>query len=210
MYKIARGYKQGRAVMFYDITAIDGSCAKQLVPKDEIVKMCDNGEIGNAKIQWWEGKPIVRCSDKNLPLVKVDDSKNIIGEASHTVRNTANRQETNAVQVKSEVKGKLATKAHKRSISCNAYIVEKPVEKFSNIPGAYSEIKTLEDLFNKIAEDFRVRRAEEYKKEFSKKIDISKELSKLTPDYIKCVQHSIATYLMNMSYDETADVYLKY
>ena len=210
MYKITRGYKQGRAVMFYDITAIDGSCARQMVSKDEVVKMCSKGEIGNAKIQWWEGKPIVRCSDKNLPLVRVDDSKNIIGKASHTVRNTDNRHEINVVQVKSEVKGKITTKSPKRNISFNAYVNEKPVVKLHNEPGAYLNIKTIGDLFDKIADDFRVRHADEYKKEFSKKVDLSKDILKLTPEYRECMQHSIATYLMNMVYDEVAEVYTKY
>lgn len=209
---LRKGYKQGRAVMFYDISAIDGSCARQMVPKDEIVKMCDNGEIGNAKIQWWEGKAIVRCADKHLPLVKVDETGTVTGTATQSVRG-ANRIETgtSTKTVQSTVSTrKLATKAPKRNISFDAYANEKPALKLQNIPGAYNGIETVSDLFDMIANDFKVRQVDDYKREFSKKIDMSKRISSLTPEYKGMLQHSIATYLMNMVYDEVAEIYIKY
>ena len=61
MWKITKGYKQGRAVMFYDIVNLTSNEEKVAVSKDVIVSMCEAGEIKDTKVQWWKGKSIVRC-----------------------------------------------------------------------------------------------------------------------------------------------------
>lgn len=223
MFNLTKGYKQGRAVMFYDITPVDGSCAREMVSKDEVVQLCTDGKISNAKIQWWEGKAIVRCDNKQLPLVRVDEKGNIIGVATQAVRGkdkeqgsvcvTATRvsEPTVSVADKAVEVGKLATKKPKRNIAYGGFdkscIVEKQ-ELASTID--LTGLRTIGDLFDCIAKDFRVQQVDKYKAEFGKKVKLDRELLSINTVNIKAIQTSVATYLMNMLYDEIAEVYLKW
>lgn len=213
MFNIVKGYKQGRAVMFYDLAETDGSLAKEMVEKASVVKMCDNGEIANAKVQWWEGKAIVRCSDKKLPLVRIDDNGNIIGVAEQAVRNSNNQAIKNEQAVcNNTVVGKVSTKrATKRNIAYGGYDRKNLVEKLEiNKSVDISGLDTVSDLFDYIAKDFRVQQVDKYKNEFGKKVKLSAKLSSIGQNQLKAIEYGAATYLMNMLYDEIGEVYSKW
>lgn len=213
MFNIVKGYKQGRAVMFYDLAETDGSLAKEMVEKASVVKMCDNGEIANAKVQWWEGKAIVRCSDKKLPLVRIDDNGNIIGVAEQAVRNSNNQAIKNEQAVcNNTVVGKVSTKrATKRNIAYGGYDRKNLVEKLEiNKSVDISGLDTVSDLFDYIAKDFRVQQVEKYKNEFGKKVKLGAKLSSIGQNQLKAIEYGAATYLMNMLYDEIGEVYSKW
>lgn len=223
MFNLTKGYKQGRAVMFYDLTPVDGSCAREMVSKDEVVQLCTDGKISNAKIQWWEGKPIVRCDNKQLPLVRVDEDGNIIGVATQAVRGkdkehsgvsvTATRvsEPTLSIADKAVEVGKVTTRKQKRNTAYGGYdrsYVEDKHELSSNVD--LTGLKTVGDLFDNIAKDFRVQQIDKYKAEFGKKIKLDRELSSINSTQLKAIQYGAATYLMNMLYDEIADIYMKW
>ena len=219
MLNIVKGYKQGRAVMFYDLAETDGSLAKEKVEKALVVKMCDNGEIANAKVQWWEGKAIVRCENKQLPLVRVDENGNIIGVATQAVRSgdkehkVTREASTPVISVadKAVEVGKLSNRKAKRNISYHGYDTKNRVEKIqlSNTIDV-SGLETVEDLFDCIAKDFRVQQLDKYKNEFGKKVKLESKLSSINQSQLKAIQYGAATYLMNMLYDEINEVYLKW
>lgn len=217
MLNIVKGYKQGRAVMFYDLAEVDGSSAREMVSKEEVVNLCSNGEIANAKIQWWEGKAIVRCNNKHLPLVKINDSGEVIGTATQAVRGGEKREATPhtekvvSVANKAVVAGKVTTKRTKRNISYAGYdtknlLDKQELSKSINLVG----VDTVSDLFDMIAKDFRVQQVDKYKAEFGKKVDLKKKVSDIGGTQLKAIQYGAATYLMNMLYDEVAEVYMKW
>lgn len=223
MFNLTKGYKQGRAVMFYDLTPVDGSCAREMVSKDEVVQLCTDGKISNAKIQWWEGKAIIRCDNKQLPLVRVDEKGNIIGVATQAVRgkdkehvsvcvtDTRVSEPTVSVADKAVEVGKLSSRKPKRNISYSgydkSYVIEKQ-ELHSSID--ISGLRTVSDLFDYIAKDFRVQQVDKYKAEFGKKVNLDKELADINQSQLRAIQYGAATYLMNMLYDEIAEVYMKW
>lgn len=213
MFNIVKGYKQGRAVMFYDLAETDGSLAKEMVEKASVVKMCDNGEIANAKVQWWEGKAIVRCSDKKLPLVRIDANGDIIGVAEQAVRNSNEQAIKNEQTVcNNTVVGKVSTKrATKRNIAYGGYDRKNLVEKLEiNKSVDISGLDTVSDLFDCIAKDFRVQQVDKYKNEFGKKVKLGAKLSSIGQNQLKAIEYGAATYLMNMLYDEIGEVYSKW
>ena len=196
MFNLTKGYKQGRAVMFYDLTPVDGSCAREMVSKDEVVQLCTDGKISNAKIQWWEGKPIVRCDNKQLPLVRVDERGNIIGVATQAVRSkehsnigiTATRvsEPTVSTADKAVEVGKMTTRKPKRNTTYGGYdksYIEDKRELSSSID--ITGLRTIGDLFDYIAKDFRVQQIDKYKTEFGKKMKLDKELSSINSTQIK-------------------------
>ena len=69
---------------------------------------------------------------------------------------------------------------------------------------------TVSDLFDYIAKDFRVQQIDKYKAEFGKKVKLDKELKSINQSQLRAIQASAATYLMNMLYDEIAEVYMKW
>lgn len=221
MYTLTKGYKQGRAVMFYDLSESNGTSVKEMVSKDEVVKLCEDGKISNAKIQWWEGKAIVRCSNKQLPLVKVNDDGAVIGVATQAVRsgsiNTdradkAVRASENNIDIssKAQVVGKVSNKK-KRNISFSGYNTKNVLEQHTLSKSIdLSGLNTVEDLFDYIARDFRVQQIDKYKAEFGKKIKLDRELSSIGGNQLKAIEYSAATYLMNMLYDEIQEVYMKW
>ncbi len=219
MLNIVKGYKQGRAVMFYDLAETDGSLAKEKVEKALVVKMCDNGEIANAKVQWWEGKAIVRCENKQLPLVRVDENGNVIGVATQAVRNGdkehKNTKESTipvaSVADKAVEVGKVSNRKTRRNITYYGYDPKNKIEKLqlSNAIDL-SGLETVGDLFDYIAKDFRVQQLDKYKIEFGKKVKLGSKLSSINQTQLKTIEYGAATYLMNMLYDEINEVYLKW
>ena len=224
MYQITRGYKQGRAVLYYDVVDPVENKTTEMVPKDNIVKMCTDGQISNAKIQWWEGKPIVRCENKQLPLVRVDENGNIIGIATQAVRSgekvqrdsqigtqRSTREAVISVADKAVEVGKVSTRRPKRNIAYGGYDPKNVLEKQDlSRTIDLSGLRTIGDMFDYIAKDFRVQQVEKYKAEFGKKVKLDKELSGIGTAQLRAIQYGAATYLMNMLYDEIAEVYMKW
>lgn len=224
MYQITRGYKQGRAVLYYDVVDPVENKTTEMVPKDNIVKMCTDCQISNAKIQWWEGKPIVRCENKQLPLVRVDENGNILGVATQAVRGgervqrgsqagtqRSTREAVISVADKAVEVGKVSTRRPKRNIAYGGYdpknlLEQQDLSRTIDLSG----LRTIEDMFDYIAKDFRVQQVEKYKAEFGKKIKLDRELSGIGTAQLRAIQYGAATYLMNMLYDEIAEVYMKW
>lgn len=197
--------------MFYDMCEVKGTCAREMVTKAEVVELCNKGEIANAKIQMWEGKPIVRCSNKRLPLVKVDNNNRIIGEAKQAVRSHSNNIEETTATINSTVVGKVSNKLAKRNVKFAGYsdieIHNKRVlEQSVNIDG----VATVEQLVEFIGNDFGVKNIELYKKEIGKKVKLDRNISGIPTMELRNIKYAIATYLMNMKYDEIAETYMKY
>lgn len=224
MYQITRGYKQGRAVLYYDVVDPVENKTTEMVPKNNIVKMCTDGQISNAKIQWWEGKPIVRCENKQLPLVRVDENGNIIGIATQAVRSgekvqrdsqigtqRSTREAVISVADKAVEVGKVSTRRPKRNIAYGGYDPKNVLEKQDlSRTIDLSGLRTIGDMFDYIAKDFRVQQVEKYKAEFGKKVKLDRELSGIGTAQLRAIQYGAATYLMNMLYDEIAEVYMKW
>lgn len=210
MYQITRGYKQGRAVMFYDIAAIDGSCARQLVPKDEVVKMCNGGEIGNAKIQMWEGKAIVRVANKNFPLVKLNSDGSTVA-TEHSVRTTTKEHRTtsvsNGVTTKAKVIGKINVKrASKADTKFDVSKLDYNTVEKNNLNG----IKTFGELFDAIATDLKLSDIEKYKKEMSVKLDMDRAITSVGYESLAIIRSSMTSYIMNMVYEQINEAYAKW
>lgn len=217
MFEITKGYKQGRAVMFYDIfDALDNN-KRTMVHKDEIVKLVEGGQISNAKIQWWEGKAIVRLQNSNIELVKVDADNNIVGVAqvanrggqAHSVKTS---ERVVDVSSKAVVVGKLnSKKAAKQSVAYTGYDTNYVVEQQSmNNTIDLTGVNTVGDLFVMIAKEFNLRKPDVYLTEFNKKIRLDKPISSFHSTELSGLQSSISTYLMNMAHNEINEVYLKY
>lgn len=219
MLTITRQYKKGRAVILYDLTDALENKTVERVTKDEVVKQCENGQIHNAKIQWWEGKPIVRLQSANVPIVKIDDSGEIIGTAEKAVRGTNKKeastpkeQKVTDVSSKGTVIGKInKSRISKESISYAGYDYRNIVEQQELSKSIdYSKIETLNDLFSNIALEFHLQRTEEYRNQISKKVNLDKKISSLQQSYLAAIQSSMATYMMNMAHDEINKTYIKY
>ena len=210
MITLTKGYKQGRAVMFYD--AFDELKQKHYtkVPKDDVVKFCSNGLISNAKVQWWQGKAIVRLSN-NIPLVKLTQD----GLEENVNKSTRSKSLSALAETKSAepAVAHTGTKRKKRisETDYSSYMIEdiqKKQELKSTV--SFSGIITISELFDTIANDFRLRNTDKYKQSFASKIDINKKLSDMSPDYKATLIDNIAVYLMNMANIEIRDVYIKY
>ena len=215
MYQITRGYKQGRAVLYYDVIDPVENKTNEMVPKDNIVKMCTDGQISNAKIQWWEGKPIVRCENKQLPLVRVDENGNIIGVATQAVRSgdkqVHKEEPIISVSDKAVTVGKVSNRRPKRNIAYAGYDIKNVIEQRELSKEIdLSGLQTVGDLFDYIAEDFRVRQSDKYKAEFGKKIKLDKSIKGMNSNQLKAIEYGAATYLMNMIYDEIQQIYMKW
>lgn len=211
MWKITKGYKEGRAVMYYDLSDTVDNTLREKVHKDEVVKLCENGMIHNTKIQWWEGKPIVRCSD-SFEIVKLGNSGEVLGKVDTVKRNSkvAEKEKQAEQAIRAEVVGKLSKKK-KESIAYAGYDRQFEVEQFqvqSSIN--YSTIDTVGALFVMIANDYKLKDTEEYLKQFAKKVNPDKKLSSMAKNMVLSIQDSISTYLMNMAYKEIKETWIKY
>lgn len=218
--EIIKGYKKGRAVLFYDLLDPLENKTLEMVSKEEVVRLCNAGNITNAKIQMWEGKPIVRVKATNLPLVKMDDNGNITGAAYKTVRSSsgerkevARQQDEPIISVADAgtVVGKITNKRKKENTSFAGYDYKNIVEQQEMKKSLnFNNVKTLGDLFDAIASDFGVKRVELYRKEISKKIKLEKDVTSFPSMTLQSIQYNIATYLMNMAHNEANEVYSKY
>lgn len=221
MLEITKGYKVGKAVMFYDLTDCMDKTTTERVPKDQVVKACDDGQISNAKVQWWQGNPIVRCTNKNLPLIKLDNSGNIVGEAQRAIRNasagmhhTEHKEVEQPVKIESKVVGKLNTtggKKVKQDIQYGGY--DKKYADYQHQLRStvdVSKLKTINDLFNMMAADFNLKNVEVYRNQVEKKMSLNKKLEGMHGSQIAAIQESLAVYMMNMASNEINETYIKY
>lgn len=214
MLALAKGYKQGRAVLYYDVVNEKGEVVQAMAPKATVVDLCNKGCISNAKIQMWEGKAIVRCSNKALPLLRIDDSGNIIGTATQAVRNgdaTHKHEEVHVdVSSKTEVVGKITNRRKKETTfpgySRDTLIATREMSKTISYPSG----STVNDMFNIMAAEFGVKRVDEYRTSFASKVALDKKLDTMNSAMLAGIQSALAVYLMNMANLEIRDTYLKY
>lgn len=223
MFEITRGYKQGRAVQYYDLLdPMEGKTQEQ-VPKLTVVQLCNEGQVSNATIQMWEGKPIVRVKS-NIPLMKLGDNGEVLGYTEKVVRNTHSisgtsgtkqvhkEKEVEAPLPNSKVMGKVnPRKAFKENTAFTGYDRKHMVEHQElNKEVNYKDMSTLNDLFNVIAADFGAHDIELYRSEVSKKIKLDRPIDGINRSELLSIQNSIAMYIMNMVYGEIQKTYLKY
>lgn len=224
MYRVTRAYKEGRAVLYYDIVDVMENTKREKVHKDEIVKLTENGQVKDCKIQWWEGKSIVRLADKSIPIVKIEDGQAI--EVERRSRNNSNSGEvknnihTSNISTKNEktvdisdkavVVGKLATKRPKETIAFGydktAVIEAQQLKSTVQL----SKFDTINDLFNEMAKDFGVKNIEVYREAIGKKIRLDRKISSVAQMEMRKMQDAICTYLMNMANKEINEAWLKY
>lgn len=228
MFRITKGYKEGRAVMYYDLVDVVENTTREKVHKDEVVKLTEDGQIKDCKIQWWEGKPIVRLVDKNIPVIKIESDGKVVEVERRTrtassnvdINEDRNNLHRNNISTKNEkivdisdkavIVGKLATKRPKETIAFGydrSYVLEAQQLK-STVQ--LKKFETLNDLFTEMAKDFNVKRVEEYRKEVSKKIKLDRKLTSIAQMETHKIQDALCTYLMNMANKETQEAFLKY
>ena len=217
MFRITRAYKEGRAVLYYDMVDTKDNSKRDKVHKDEVVKLSENGQIKDCRIQWWEGKPIVRLSDKDIPIVKIEGGQAV--DVKRTVRNDKAVEVKESVKVEEEiidisskavVVGKLATKKPKLDIGfgydksnmTDAQNLKSTVNK--------KEFSTLNDLFNQMVKEFNLRDVEVYRKEISKKISLNRIVANIPSIEYLNIQDRMCLYLSNMAYKEINETYIKY
>lgn len=208
MAKIIKGYKKGRGVAFYDIENGKNGQVLIKVPKDETVKLITDGKIINAKVQWWEGKPIVRLQE-NIVIVKITDeagTEQTVEKRVVTNKKTAEQ----TVTIKAEVVGKISKKQKNETVY--EHVAKKEIDEHSKLKSSlnYSGMTTLEDLLDAMLKDFRLKNVEQYKAMIGKKVKLHTKLSSLAQTNLYDIQQSMAAYLMNMCYLEVRDTYLKY
>ena len=82
--------KDGRKVMSYTVVSGD---TEYKMSKDEVIKAINGNQIDNAKIQWYEGKPIIRIKD-GVAVQNRRGADREIKEVSHRkkVENIENNQ----------------------------------------------------------------------------------------------------------------------
>jgi hypothetical protein len=228
-FEITKGYKQGRAVSFYDLFDAMENKSRTKVTKDEVVKMCESGQVTNATIQWWQGKAIVRLKSDNIPLEKLDKDGTVLGEAHRAIRNPNNHINQNTVaprpRVISEtddtvtvdvlpsarVVGRISNKTKKANVSFAGYDYKNVTEQLQlSTQIDYSKLENIESLFDMIASDFHLENIDIYKKAVSKNLKLDKKIKSMSSGEIVAVQSSLATYLMNMVYEEIGKKYIKY
>lgn len=215
MAKIVKQYKVGRAVLFYAVS--DGKTVTDKVPKDTVVKQCESGLITNAKIQWWEGKPIVRLQDKNIPIFKADEKCNVLSNTEVPMRTRTNPAVTkpnkelpeNKIQANVQVEKVAQLKKRKPKDDIKYYGYDKDMRVQAK-QIQYGNKATIGDMFEYIANDFGLKNIATYKEMFAKKVDLNRSLESLNTVSKHNLQSSIAIYLMNMASIEIKDTYTKY
>lgn len=205
MITLIKGYKQGRAVMFYDIKDNETTKVECRVTKDVVVQLCESGKVANAKVQWWEGKAIVRVSN-NIPLVKITDSGEEVSIAKAVHNTTKVVENTVKVEVKTPAKRKKTSETDYKAYMLEAAQTQRELKSTIQMTG----INTISDMFDMIAADFRLRNTDKYKQSFATKVDINKKLIGMSTEYKANLMDNIAVYLMNMANLEIRDVYIKY
>lgn len=214
MYQITKGYKQGRGIAFYDLSALSGELVAEKVEKDKVVTFCTQGEISNAKIQWWEGKPIVRLSDKNILLVKIDATGKEAGEIQKVTRTQIKEDDCidNSKVPESKIVGQINNKKTTKREVVYAGYDRKNIENQVNTKAGvnFSVFNTVGDMVEALMDEFKLRDKDTYRKEVNKKIKLDKPLSSMNSVAVNGIASSLATYFMNMAMHEINMTYLKY
>lgn len=227
MYEITKGYKQGRSVLFYDLADVNSKETQEKVDKDTVVKLAEAGEVKNTKIQWWQGKAIVRSTDK-FDILKMNDSGDVVGQAPVVTRSrsgvksaaqvckevydTYSPENNIDVSDKATVVGNLKTTKRKKSEKVFAgYDMANVREALENKPDfKFNADSTIGSMIMDMIKDFRLKDVTTYYQQLAKKVDMDKKVTTVNKAMVVGIQRSVATYLMNMANLETRETYLKY
>lgn len=205
MLEITRGYKFGRAFLYYDVYDNMEHKTAEKVSKEAVVKLCTDGKITNAKVQWWQEKPIVRLANKNLPVVNLNDTD--VSSQDRPKRSTSVQPSSNGkvvdVSDKAVVVGKISNKRIKENTSFAGYDLKNVTEQRQlNSSICYDSMNSIGDLYDFIAKEFKLQDKELYKREVGKRINLNKSIASLNKSSLLSIQSSIAMYLMNMAHNE--------
>lgn len=227
MYEITKGYKQGRSVLFYDLADVNSKETQEKVDKDTVVKLAEAGEVKNTKIQWWQGKAIVRSTDK-FDILKLNDNGDVVGQAPVVTRSRSGVKSAaqvckevyneyspeNSIDVsdKATVVGNLKTTKRKKSEKVFAgYDMANVREARENKPDfKFNADSTIGSMIMDMIKDFGLKDTETYYQQLAKKVDMNKKVETTNKAMVAGIQRSVATYLMNMANLETRETYLKY
>ena len=226
MYEITKGYKQGRSVLFYDITDVMSKETREKVDKDTVVKLAEAGEVKDTKIQWWQGKAIVRSNTK-FNILKLNDSGEVVGQAPVVTRSRSGVKSAaqvckevydmyppeNSIDVsdKATVIGSIKTKRKRNEKVFAGYDMANVREVRENKPNfKFDKDSTIGNMVLDMIKDFGLKDTETYYQQLAKKVDMSKKVETTNKAMVAGIQRSVATYLMNMANLETRETYLKY
>lgn len=226
MYEITKGYKQGRSVLFYDITDVMSKETREKVDKDTVVKLAEAGEVKDTKIQWWQGKAIVRSSTK-FDILKLNDSGEVVGQAPVVTRSRSGVKSAaqvckevygmyppeNSIDVsdKATVIGSIKTKRKRNEKVFAGYDMANVREVRENKPNfKFDKDSTIGNMVIDMIKDFGLKDTETYYQQLAKKVDMNKKVETTNKAMVAGIQRSVATYLMNMANLETRETYLKY
>lgn len=227
MYEITKGYKQGRSVLFYDLADVNSKETQEKVDKDTVVKLAEAGEVKNTKIQWWQGKAIVRSTDK-FDILKLNDNGDVVGQAPVVTRSRSGVKSAaqvckevyneyspeNSIDVsdKATVVGNLKTTKRKKSEKVFAgYDMANVREARENKTDfKFNADSTIGSMIMDMIKDFGLKDTTTYYQQLAKKMDMSKKITTANKAMVVGIQRSVATYLMNMANLETRETYLKY
>lgn len=226
MYEITKGYKQGRSVLFYDITDVMSKETQEKVDKDTVVKLAEAGEVRDTKIQWWQGKAIVRSSAK-FDILKLNDSGEVVGQAPVVTRSRSGVKSAaqvcrevydmyppeNHIDVsdKATVVGNIKPKRKRNEKVFAGYDMANVREVRENKPNFKFDVNsTIGSMVMDMIKDFGLKDTETYYQQLAKKVDMNKKVETANKAMVAGIQRSVATYLMNMANLETRETYLKY
>lgn len=226
MYEITKGYKQGRSVLFYDITDVMSKETREKVDKDTVVKLAEAGEVKDTKIQWWQGKAIVRSNTK-FDILKLNDSGEVVGQAPVVTRSRSGVKSAaqvckeiydmyppeNSIDVsdKATVIGSIKTKRKRNEKVFAGYDMANVREVRENKPNfKFDKDSTIGNMVLDMIKDFGLKDTETYYQQLAKKVDMNKKVETTNKAMVAGIQRSVATYLMNMANLETRETYLKY
>lgn len=226
MYEITKGYKQGRSVLFYDITDVMSKETREKVDKDTVVKLAEAGEVKDTKIQWWQGKAIVRSNTK-FNILKLNDSGEVVGQAPVVTRSRSGVKSAaqvckevydmyppeNSIDVsdKATVIGSIKTKRNRNEKVFAGYDMANVREVRENKPNfKFDKDSTIGNMVLDMIKDFGLKDTETYYQQLAKKVDMNKKVETTNKAMVAGIQRSVATYLMNMANLETRETYLKY
>lgn len=226
MYEITKGYKQGRSVLFYDITNVMSKETREKVDKDTVVKLAEAGEVKNTKIQWWQGKAIVRSNTK-FDILKLNDSGEVVGQAPVVTRSRSGVKSAaqvckevygmyppeNNIDVsdKATVVGSIKTKRKRNEKVFAGYDMANVREVRENKHNfKFDKDSTIGNMVLDMIKDFGLKDTETYYQQLAKKVDMNKKVETTNKAMVAGIQRSVATYLMNMANLETRETYLKY
>lgn len=217
MARILKGYKKGRSFVGYDV--YDDKQNKQLdmVDKNAVARMCGEGFITNATVQWWQGKPIIRLKDESVQIVSIvtpdGETPAVVHRVKTGLTGYTGASQVNSVKqqpVQSEVVGKISKK--RKNETAFDGINKKEIEEHRQLASTikYDKMNTLGDLFEQMMVDFRLKNTDTYRKMIAKKVKLETPIRGLARQNLMAIQQAMAVYLMNMSNLETREIYTKY